>query len=85
MELTPPVALMSAGAGKPCDPIANITKPNAAMSIPIPILRGASGSLPRLANQLKNATVIGVSSTMKYALNCWKICGVIDISAGSSE
>ena len=44
-----------------------------AITIPIPILRGADGSFPFFANEPNTASDTGVRATTKKGLNCWKI------------
>ena len=59
------------------EPNAMTPKPQAAISIPTPILRGAEGSFPFLAKKPNIANETGVKATTKNGLNCWKICGRI--------
>ena len=59
-----------------------ILNPIAATNIPNPILRGADGSLPFLANVPKSRIENGVRATTKQGLKCWKICGCIFIVPG---
>lgn|SRR5690554_297666 len=61
---------ISDGAGSPIEPTKRITNATAARIIPIPILRGAEGSLPFFASDPKSATVRGVSITINIGLNC---------------
>ena len=75
-------ALIAVGFGWPIEATAMITKPRAAINIPKPILRGAEGSLPFLANAPNTALETGVSATTKKGLNCWKIWGRIGVDSG---
>src|SRR4030042_1237835 len=52
-----------------------LRKSAAIVSIPMPILRGADGSLPLRFSQPKRPTTIGVRTTMKNGLKCWNIWG----------
>ena len=54
-----------------------IRKPQAAITIPIPILRGADGSFFFFARYPNTASDTGVNTITKNGLNCWKICGRI--------
>ena len=76
-KLTSAPCANASGVGSPMEPNAMTPKPQAAISIPTPILRGAEGSFPFLAKKPNIANETGVKATTKNGLNCWKICGRI--------
>lgn len=69
------VPLICVGLARPREASAMTKKPHAAINIPKPIFFGVDGSLPFFASAPKSATEMGVSSTTKKGLNCWKSCG----------
>ena len=72
-SLATTVAPSGLGVGSPIEDRAITVNPKAAINIPIPILRGAEGSLPRLAKAPNTARDTGVKATTKNGLKCWNI------------
>ena len=74
------VAPSGLGVGSPIEANAITANPKAAISIPMPIFRGAEGSFPRLAKAPNTARDTGVRATTKKGLNCWNIWGRTSIN-----
>jgi len=77
--------LSDSGEGAPIEEISTIMKPNAAITIPIPIFFGVDGSIPFLFIQANAAITGKVRETINNGLNDWNISGYMEFWGPNGE